>query len=33
VPTLFGTALIVAGSLIAARAKPASVPQVEMASL
>jgi S-adenosylmethionine uptake transporter len=33
VPTLFGTALIVAGSLIAARAKPAPVPQVEMASL
>ncbi len=31
--TLFGTVLIVAGSLIAARAKPAHQPQVELAAL
>ena len=30
-PVLVGTALIVAGSLIAARARPAPVPQVEQA--
>ncbi len=33
VSTLFGTALIVAGSLIAARAKPVPVPKSEMAVL
>jgi S-adenosylmethionine uptake transporter len=32
-PVLLGTALIVAGSLIAARTKPASVNQVEIATV